>query len=123
MKIAQVRRQVTPLVQLSAAPSAVVDELEREVEVLLLEQGDDGLQVVLLLRRDTYLLALNLGLHTLGALVPDGLGDLLRLVLGEPVLERGTDLVEPAGRPRFTGVERLERNAALDQLLLEDVQH
>src|SRR4051812_45606003 len=58
----------------------VVGELQRDAEVLGLEQGDDGLQVVPLLAGDAQLVALDLRLHTLGSLVTDLLADRLRLV-------------------------------------------
>jgi heat shock protein HtpX len=60
---------------------AAVGELEREVEVLGLEQAHHGLQVVSALGRHAQLLALDLGLDALGPLIPDDLGHLLRVVL------------------------------------------
>src|SRR6516164_4479626 len=102
--------------------SAVVGELQGEVEVLGLEQADDGLEVVLLLRRDPEFLALDLGTDAAGALVPDDLGDLLRVLLGDALLQADRDAVLLAGCPRLGRVQVLERDAALDQFFLEDVE-
>ena len=57
-----------------------VAELEGDVEVLLLQGGDDRLQVVALLARDADLVALGLGLDALEAEVLDRLVDLLGVV-------------------------------------------
>ena len=53
--------------------SAVVGELHREVVVLALDQGLDGLEVVALLAGHAQLVALDLRLDALGALVADQL--------------------------------------------------
>ena len=70
--------------------SAIVGELQRDVEVPALEQCDDSLQVVLLLARDAQLVALDLGLHALELLVPDSLGDLFGLLLADARLATPT---------------------------------
>src|SRR3984885_235839 len=102
--------------------SAVVGELESEVEVLGLEQADDGLQVVLFLRRDPQLLALDLRSDPARPLVPDDLGDLLRVLLGDALLEDDRDAVLLAGPPRLGRVQVLEGDPPLDELVLEDVE-
>src|ERR1700753_260477 len=102
--------------------SAVIDKLQSEVEFLALQQGDDRLQVVLLLGRDPQLLALHLGLDALGALVPDDLAELLGVVLGDAFLEADGQPVLLAGQLGLAGVQHLERDPALDQLVLEHVQ-
>src|SRR5262249_42240725 len=100
----------------------VVGELQGEVEVLGLEQADDGLQVVLLLGRHPELFALDLRAHPAGPLVPDDLGDRLRVLLGDALLQGDGDAVLLAGHLRVGGVEVLEGDLALDELLLEDVE-
>ena len=60
--------------------SAVVVELQGDVEVGAAQQLLHRLQVVALLAADPQLVALDLRLHTLGALVADQLGDLLGVV-------------------------------------------
>src|SRR5690606_18312392 len=55
--------------------SAVVHELEGDLEVLALQQRDHGLQVVAALGGDAQLVALDPCLDALGALVPDDLRD------------------------------------------------
>src|SRR5215468_3695342 len=64
-----------------------VDELQRQAELVAFHQGYYGLQVVLLLRGHAELVALYLGADALGPLVPDQLGDLPRVVLGDALLE------------------------------------
>src|SRR5688500_2571499 len=102
--------------------SAVVDELERDAEVGLLEHRDDRLQVVLLLGRHAQLVALDLGLHALRGLVTDALADRLGLLLVDALDDAALDPVRLARGPGLAGIERLERDPALDQLLLEHVQ-
>src|SRR3954462_5128088 len=102
--------------------SAVVVELQGDVEIGPAQQLLDGLQVVALLAADPQLVALNLGLDALGALVADQLGDLLGDVGLDALLDPGQDLVGLAGGLRLSGVEHLERDAPLDQLLLEHVE-
>src|SRR4051812_24218960 len=103
--------------------SAVVGELQGEVELLALEQGDDGLQVVLLLAGDAQLVALDLRLNALRALIADDLGDLLRVVLRDALGDLRRDAVLLAGLLRLASVQCLERDRPLDELLLEDVEH
>jgi SAM-dependent methyltransferase len=111
------------LLVIARARLAVVDELQGYVEFLALEQGNDILELVLLLGRDSQLVTLHLGADALRALVPDELGDLPRVVLGDALLEADGDLVLLAGWLGLAGVENLERDRALDQLLLEDLKH
>src|SRR5215468_594210 len=66
---------------------AEVDELQCQAELVAFHQGYHGLQVVLLLRGHAELVALHLGADALGPLVPDQLGDLPRVVLGDALLE------------------------------------
>ena len=61
--------------------SAVVDELQGEVEFLALQQADHLLEVVLLLGRDAQLIALHLGADAFRELIPDDLRDLPGVVL------------------------------------------
>ncbi|TNM54788.1 hypothetical protein FHQ09_09740 [Brevibacterium sediminis] len=103
--------------------SAVVRELQVDVEVLSLEQSDDFLQVVTLLRAHAQLVALDLGFDALGALVADDLRDLLRIVLVDALLEGRIDAVLLAGGVRFAVFQGLQRDSALDQLRLEDVEN
>src|SRR5271170_2353975 len=100
------------------AVSSVVDELEGEVELLALQQRDDRLQIVLLLGRDAQLLALDLGPDALRPLVPDGLGQLLGVVLADALLEGDGHPVLLAGELGIARVQGLERHAAPDQLVL-----
>src|SRR5262245_10815196 len=102
--------------------SAVVDELHREIQLGALDQGDHRLQVVLLLRRDAELVALDLDLNALRGLVADQLADLLGLVGGDALLDAGGDLDLATGRSWVAGLQCLERDAALDQLALEHVE-
>src|SRR5690606_33854219 len=102
----------------------VVRELQRDVEVGALEQRDHGLQVVAGLARDPDLVARDLRLHGLGALVADDLGDLLRVLARQPLLEGRREPVLLAGRLGLlvARVERLEGDAPLDELGLEHVE-
>src|SRR6516164_9622362 len=102
-------------------PLPVVDELQRHVQVCLLQHRDDGLQIVTLLAGDADLVALDLRLDVLGPLIADELGDLLGVLAADALLEGAGDLVGLAGGLRLTGVERLQADVAADQLLLEDV--
>src|ERR1700753_3081745 len=86
------------------ALSPVVDELQGEVELHALQQGDDRLQVVLLLGRDAKLLTLDLSPDALRPLVPDDLGQLLGIVLGDALLEGHAQPVFLAGRLRVIRV-------------------
>src|SRR3954454_23085611 len=100
----------------------VVVELQGDVEVGPSQELLHRLQVVPLLPADPELVALDLRLDTLGALVADQLGDLLRDVGLDALLDAGGDLVGLAGGLRLTRVEDLQRDVALDQLLLEDIE-
>src|ERR1017187_6948227 len=100
-----------------------VDELQREIEFLALDQGDHGLQVVLLLRGDAQFLALHLSAYAFGPLVPDDLADLLGVLLRDPLLEADGDPVLLAGELRLARVEGFQRHLAPDQLVLEYVEH
>src|SRR5947207_3032645 len=102
--------------------SPIVRELQRDPEVRLLQQRDDRLEIVLLLPGDAQLVALDLRLHPLGPLVADLLADRLRLVGLDALDDLAVDLVRLAGRPGLPRVQRLQRDAALDQLLLETLQ-
>src|ERR1700729_2196269 len=102
---------------------AEVDELQREVEFLALDQGDHGLKIVLLLGRDAELFALDLSPHALRPLITDDLADLLGVVLGDALLEGDPDPVLLARRLRLGRIYDLERDLAPDQLVLEDVEH
>src|SRR6476469_9051311 len=81
----------------AACRSAVVVELERDVEVRSAEQLLHRLQVVALLAADPQLVSLDLRLDALGALVADQLGDLLRGVGLDALLDPGGDLVRLPG--------------------------
>jgi hypothetical protein len=96
--------------------------LDGEVEVLALEQSDDRLQVVLLLGRDPELVPLDLRLDAFRPLIADDLRDLLRVVLRDALFQRDGQPVLLAGQLRVAGVQYLERDTALDQLVLEHVQ-
>src|SRR5215831_14021231 len=104
------------------ALSAEVDELQRQAELVAFHQGYHGLQVVLLLRGHAQLVALYLGADALGPLVPDQLGDLPRVILGDALLEADGEPELLTGGLRVAGVQRLERHAPPDQLVLEHVQ-
>src|SRR5436305_8930433 len=56
-------------------------------------------------RRSSDLVALDLRLHALGPLVADQLGDLLRVLLADPLGHRGGDLVHLAGQLRLRSEE------------------
>src|SRR5690606_32645865 len=107
----------------TASPLAVVDELQGDVEVLALEEGDDLLEVVLLLGADPQLVTLDLSLDALRALIPHDLGDLLRVLLVDALLQADHHAVLLARQLGLPGVEDLEREAPLDQLRLEDIEY
>src|SRR5690606_30503064 len=102
---------------------AEVHELERDVEIRALQQRDRRLQVVAALRLHAQLVALDLALDALRGLVADDLRDLLRVVAADALLDAGLDAVLLAARERLAGVEGPQRDAALDELLLEHVEH
>ena len=91
--------------------SAVVVELQGDVEVGAAQQLLHRLQVVALLAADPQLVALDLRLDALGALVADELGDLLGGVGLDALLDPGGDLVDLARGLRLVGVQRLQRDA------------
>src|SRR5690606_30002803 len=103
--------------------SAVVDELQRDVQVRTLEHRDDGLQVVAALARDADLVARDRGLDALRPLVAHELGDLLGVLARDALLDARLEAVLLAGRPGLAAVEGLERDAAAHELALEDVEH
>src|SRR6202051_5385305 len=96
----------------SASSSAVVDELEGDVEVGLLKHGDDGLQVVAFLAADADLLALDLRLDGLGAVVADALGGLRGVLARDALLDGAGDFVGLAGGLRLVGLGRLSGGGA-----------
>src|SRR5260370_17025600 len=104
-------------------PVPIVHELQSDVEFLALEQALDVLQLVLLLRGHPKFFTLDLRPDAFRAFVPDHLRDLLRVLLGDTLLEVGQEAILSAGWLRVAGVENLERNAALDKLLLEHVEY
>src|SRR5215831_15911764 len=102
---------------------AVIDELQGQVELLALEQADDLLKVILLLGRDAKLLALHLSPDALRALLPDDLRDLPGVVLRDAFLESHREAVLLARGLGLARIEDLERHGALDELVLEHVEH
>src|SRR6476660_6448318 len=105
--------------------SALVGEGQRDVEVGLAEHPLDGLEVVAGLARDAQLVTLDLALDALGTLVADQLVDLLRVLLGDALLEGRVEVVLLARHAR-TGlghVEVLEADLPLDEVRLDDVEH
>lgn len=95
--------------------------MERDAEVVGLEEDDDLLQVIALLATDANTVALNGDLQ-FAAGVLDLLHDGLGLLLIDP-LEQFDGLPHPlaAGRLHLAVVEVAEGNAPLDELALEDV--
>src|SRR5215207_9247555 len=95
-------------------------ELEGDAEVGALEEGDHRLQVVALLRADAHGVALGLARRALWRPRLDQLVDLAGLVAGDADLDRG-DLAHGVlgGFLHVAVLQSLERDAALDQLLLE----
>src|SRR6185503_17733234 len=91
------------------AGSAIVDELQSDVEVGLLQHRDDGLKVVAFLGGDANLVALDLRLDALRALVADELGDLLGVLAADALFDGAADLVGLAAGLRLASVERLHR--------------
>src|SRR5262244_97059 len=102
---------------------SIVGELKRDAEVLGLDEGDHGLEVIAVLAGDTHLLLLDrsLGLD-LGVL--DDAHDLLGLLHGNTILE-GDALAQGAPRRRLRVLDgqRLEIDDATVELGLEDVEH
>src|SRR5665811_552108 len=108
----------------SAEGSAVVGELDSDLQVGTAQHRHDCLQVVLGLAGHPQLVSLDEWLHVLAELLADQLGDLLGLLLADPVLQRGLEAVFLAGELGFlvAEIQGLERDVALDQLGLEDVK-
>src|SRR6476620_3274790 len=104
--------------------SALVGEGERDVEVGLAQHPLDRLEVVAPLARDAQLVALDLALDALRALVADQLVDLLRVLLRDALLEGRVQVVLLAGDARagLRDVEVLEAHLALDEVGLHDVE-
>src|SRR3954453_6980304 len=98
--------------------SALVGEVQRDVEVGLAQHPLDGLEIVTALARDTQLVALDLALDALGPLVADQLGDLLGVLLGDALLEGRVEVVLLAREARsgLGDVEVLEADLALDEV-------
>src|SRR6478672_6487200 len=105
--------------------STLVGERECDVEVGFAQHPLDGLEVVAGLARDAQLVTLDLALDALGALVADELVDLLRVLLGDALLEGRVEVVLLAGEARtgLRDVEVLEADLALDEVGLHDVEH
>src|SRR3954468_10809360 len=72
---------------MSVDGSAVVHELQGDVEVFALEQRLHLLQVVAALGLHAQLVALDLAFHALRTLVADDLADRLRIVARDPLLD------------------------------------
>src|SRR5690606_28105454 len=102
-------------------PSAIVDELQRYVEIGLLQHRDDGLQIVALLGAYPDLVALDLRLDALRSLLADQLGDLLGVLGADALFDGAGHLEGLAAGLRFAGLERLDRDVPAHQLLLEDI--
>src|SRR5690606_5429064 len=62
-------------------------------------------------------------LDALGRLVTNDLSDLLGVLLTNALLERGLNAVLLAGGKRFSGLEAAQRDATLDELRLEHIEH
>ena len=71
---------------------AIVDELDRKIQVRLAQLLLNGLQIVAGLRGNSQFVALNLHLDTLGAVVADHLAEFLGLFLSDPGLESRRNL-------------------------------
>jgi hypothetical protein len=102
--------------------SAVVHELERNIQLFALQERLHLLEVVTALGLHAQLITLDLTLHGLRPLIADDLGDLLRVLARDALLDRGLDAVLLAARERLAGIQRPQRDPALDELLLEDVE-
>ena len=101
---------------------AVVRELQRDPQLLALDQGDDRLQVVPVLAGHAHLVLLDRGLHP-DLAVLDEAHDLSGLFLRHAVLQ-GDGLPHGAARGRL-GIahgERLQVDTAAVQLRLQDVE-
>src|SRR2546430_2192221 len=106
---------------LKKTSSAVVRELKRDAEVVLLDRADRRLELVPGLARHPDLGALDLRLD-LGDGLPDVLGDLLRLLVGDPGHERDRLADRPLRRRlHLAWLQRFQGDLAADRLLLEDL--
>src|SRR4029450_14052781 len=72
---------------------------------------------------DPELVALDWGADTLRTVVPDELPQFLGVVLRDTLLQVSGDLVLATRGTWFAGVQRLQAHSALDQLLLEHIEH
>ena len=75
---------------------AIVGELYGEVEISALDECLHFLKIIAALAAHPELVALNLRTHAPRPLVPNQLGDLLRVLLANAFLRTGRDLVELA---------------------------
>src|SRR5829696_3061611 len=113
-------RPVAPDSTVRARLVPEVLELQGDAEVGALEQGDDRLQVITLLRADPNGLALGLAGRALRGMLLDQLVDLAGLVARDPDLDRG-HLAHAVvrGLLHVAVLQSLQGDAALDELLLE----
>src|SRR6185369_8432455 len=79
--------RLTPSASPTRASATIVAEPELETEVLRPDEGYDGLQLVLGRTRHTQLVTLNGNLHLLEPVVLNGLLNLLRGFLWNPLCE------------------------------------
>src|SRR5262249_25984397 len=103
--------------------SPIIDKLQRQPEILFPYERYDNLQVMLFVGRYAEFVALDLSADSLWALIPDKFGDLPRVVLRDPFFQADAQPELLARWPWLRGVDRLERHAAPDQLLLEHVEY
>src|SRR5262249_20129527 len=105
---------VSPMINAGGeAGLAVVDELQRDAEVGVAQYGDDGLEVVPLLRRDPDEVALDRRLDALRPVGLDPLDDGSSLLVVDALPDRHVQARGAAGgRLRVLVVECLERDAA-----------
>lgn len=101
---------------------AVVDELDREVEIRSFDEGDDVLECIAALVSYAKFVALDLGLDALWPFVADDLAEFFSLVGGDTRLERTVDFVLLAGGAWVAVVEGLEADAPLDDLVLQHIE-
>src|SRR2546430_2602016 len=101
----------------------IFHELEINPEVLALEQGNCGLQLVLALALHPHLIALDLSLDFQLPVLDDP-RDVLRLLAREPVLDLRDLPDRPAQRRlHWAERERPHRHVALDEPGLQDIHH
>ena len=99
------QREAVSHLALEGMGSAVIRELQVHIQVLGLEHGDDGLQVVALFRAHAQFITLNLCLDTLGSFFANELGDLLRVFLVDAFFDCSFQALLLTGRIRFTRVQ------------------